>query len=278
MMDIHCHSNCSDGTYAPAEIVSLAAKKSLGLISLTDHDTVRGLEEFLRAAGEAGIPALTGLEADSRCDAVDTGCEIHLLAYGFRMESNRMGRLLESQRRKRNERNGEILDLLAAKGYPVTLERNGADVANRMHIAMALIDAGHAENVPDAFARFLGPGGLARLDMEKLPAGEYIDLVHQLGGLVIWAHPLLMRGDWQLALEELHRLGLDGVEVYYPAHRADGIAKLRKAALDKSLMITTGSDFHGANRAHVEYGVLAELADMDPAIRAAEERLMTMAW
>ena len=255
----------------------MAVEKGLGLITVTNHETVAGLPVFLQAAEKASIAALTGLASESRCDWVETGCEIHLLAYGFPLESEELGHLMETQRRKRDERNGEILDLLAAKGYPIHIAERESDVVNRMHIAMALIAAGHAVDVRDAFARFLGPGGLARLDMEKLAAEGFIDLVHRLGGLVFWAHPLLMRGDWLLALDALCKLGLDGVEVYYPAHRADGMAKLRAVALEKGLMISTGSDFHGANRAHVEYGVLAELADLDPEIRKTAEHLASLA-
>lgn len=277
MMDIHCHSDQSDGTATPSEIVALAAELELNLIALTDHDTIGGQDAFLSAARKADIPALSGLEADARCDAVDAGCEIHLLGYGFRHDDPRMARLLENQRKKRNNRNQEILDLLAEKGYPVTLERSDELVVNRMHIAQALIDAGHAMNVQDAFARFLGPGGLARLDVEKLSAATYIQLVHELGGVVVWAHPLLMRGDWRKALDSLCALGLDGMEVYYPAHRTDGVAQLRKAAVERKLMTTAGSDFHGANRAHVQYGVLAELAALDPQVQEAEKRLTALA-
>lgn len=276
MMDIHCHSDQSDGTATPEEIVALAAELNLNLIALTDHDTIAGQDAFLAAAQKAGISALSGLEADARCDAVDAGCEIHLLGYGFRHDDPRMARLLETQRKKRNDRNHEILDLLSQKGYPVTLDRSEELVVNRMHIAQALIDAGHAMNVQDAFGRFLGPGGIARLDVEKLPARAYIHLVHELGGVVVWAHPLLMRGDWREALNSLCELGLDGIEVYYPAHRTDGVAQLRRAAAERKLMTTTGSDFHGGNRAHVQYGVLAELASLDPQVREAEERLTTL--
>lgn len=276
-MDIHAHSKFSDGSLKPSEIVVLAGELGLELIALTDHDTIAGQEDFLVAARRAGIPALTGLEADSRCEGVDAGWEIHLLAYGFTLEDARLANLLEAQRRRRRERNEEIVASLARLGYPVTLESGEDQVVNRFHIAQALVAGGHADSIRDAFKRFLGPEGMVRLDAEKLPAGEYIDLIHQLGGLVVWAHPLLMRGDWSLALEELCRLGLDGVEVYYPAHRADGMARLRRAAVERGLLITTGSDFHGANRPHIPYGALAEFAALDPLIQEAKARLTTFA-
>lgn len=273
MMDLHAHSYFSDGSVSPRELVFLAQKSGLALCALTDHDCIDGVEEARQAGRELGVAVLSGLEMD-----IENDCEMHVLAYGFDTQNQELHALLNRQAAKRFERNEQILERLAELGAPVSVVRDERGVlVTRTHIAQALVAAGHAHDLTEAFAVYLGQDGNARIDFQRVGAEEYISLIHSAGGVCVLAHPGLLRSDWETATAWLAQCGLDGLEVYYAGHRANEIAVFRDLAKKYRLLMTAGSDFHGANRQSIYFGMIAELASFDPEVCECEQRLLELA-
>ncbi len=277
MMDVHAHSYHSDGSDAPAEIVRKAKEIGLTVCAVTDHDCVDGVEEALRAGEEFGIAVLSGLEMDVSCD-VGEGCEAHVLGFGFDVRNAEIRDVFARLDVAREARNAEILGRLRSLGAPVEIRRDerGAMIS-RAHIADSLVKAGHVATIDEAFARYLGRHGAARVDMERVRAGDYIEMIHRAGGVCVIAHPGLLHADMGDVIARLACLGLDGIEVYYPAHKARQIVALRDQAKALGLWITAGSDYHGSYRSHVALGAMSEWASFDPMVGVSTERMIAIA-
>ncbi len=246
--DFHCHSNRSDGTLSPGNLVDLAARNGVRILTLTDHDTLDGLDEARAAAARhPGFMLVPGVELS--CDV--PGTEVHLLGLfvddrneAFRTELNRI-------RETRVRRGEQIVEALAGLGAPVSWERvreiAGEASIGRPHIARALIEAGHATDVDDAFARLLGRDSPAYVERERVTPEDAIDLVHSAGGFAVFAHPPFTTEHERVA-GELAELGLDGMEVHYRHYPAEQIEELRALADRLGLTPSGGSDFHGLQR------------------------------
>jgi len=277
MMDLHCHSVFSDGTDTPEKLIALGKTAGLSLLALTDHDCIDALPTFLPAGWRADLSVLSGIEVDVRMDGVDPDTEIHLLGYGFDPGDSALQKLLRSQVVQRDQRNARIVERLAEQGFPVTLPTKKQGTVSRAHIAKALVDAGHAADISDAFSRFLGADGIARDNVEKPHAASIIALLHQAGGRTAIAHPMLIRADLFLLLGALAAVGLDGLEVYYPTHTAADIVALRSLALVHGLFVSVGSDHHGQMRQNNQLGSLSAWAALDPAVRETEAQMLRLA-
>ncbi|MQC19018.1 MAG: PHP domain-containing protein [Chloroflexi bacterium] len=272
--DFHCHSNRSDGTLAPGELVDLAARNGVRTLALTDHDTLDGLDEARAAAARhPGFTLVPGVELS--CDI--PGTEVHLLGLfvddrhkAFRTELNRI--------RETRVRRGElIVEALAGLGAPVSWESvreiAGEASIGRPHIARALIEAGHATDIDDAFARLLGRDSPAYVERERVTPADAIALVHSAGGFAVFAHPPFTT-DYERVAGELAAAGLDGMEVYYRHYSAEQIDELRALAERLGLTPSGGSDFHGLQRENEhEPGAFAMPAQaVETLLDAARER------
>lgn len=278
MMDLHCHSTFSDGTASPAELVALAKEAKLDLLALSDHDCIDGLPSFYEAAQKENLPVVYGVEIDVSLSGFDSNADIHLLGYGFDGSASGLLRFLSEQNDRRKLRNIRIIEKLGELGYSIDLSpyADKEGTLSRAHIAQTLVTAHHASSISDAFARFLGPDGIARCPVEKPDAGDLINLLHREGALCVLAHPMLLHIPVYESIESLASLGLDGVELYYPTHTAADIAKLRSFLIEHHLFPSTGSDYHGSMREGTYLGELAALAAMDPNIRETEERMASL--
>lgn len=248
--DFHCHSSRSDGTRTPADLVDLAYARGVRTLALTDHDTLDGLDEARAAAARhPGMRLVPGVELS--CDV--PGTEVHLLGLfvddrrpAFRAELDR----LRTGRIRRGER---IVEALTAMGAPVSWARvreiAGEASIGRPHIARALIEAGHVRDVDEAFARYLGRNSPAYVERERLLPADAVRLVHEGGGIAVFAHPPFTDG-YEAVAEALAAAGLDGIEVYYRHYDAETVASLRALADRLGLLPTGGSDFHGLDREH----------------------------
>lgn len=248
--DFHCHSSRSDGTRTPADLVDLAYARGVRTLALTDHDTLDGLDEARAAAARhAGMRLVPGVELS--CDV--PGTEVHLLGLfvddrrpAFRAELDRM----RTGRLRRGER---IVEALTAMGAPVSWGRvreiAGEASIGRPHIARALIEAGHVRDVDEAFGRYLGRNSPAYVERERLLPADAVRLVHEGGGIAVFAHPPFTDG-YEAVADELAAAGLDGIEVYYRHYDAETVASLRALADRLGLLPTGGSDFHGLDREH----------------------------
>lgn len=247
-IDLHIHSTFSDGTKTPTELVGLAAKKGLKALALTDHDTTEGVDEMRRAAAHAGISTLTGVEISVH----EKMLSAHLLGYGFDQKNEKLVDALKVIRQGRQRRNEKILKRLQELGCQIEeaelLECASSEVVGRPHFAKILMRKGHVGTMDEAFRRFLGKDGLAYFSRFSYSFKDAIGLVKAAGGLAILAHPgtlCLMGKQLEALLDRLEKIGLDGVEAYYPSHRRDFLRQLIAIAKKKSLLLTGGSDYHG---------------------------------
>jgi 3',5'-nucleoside bisphosphate phosphatase len=243
--DFHLHSTASDGVHSPAWVMETAAANGVRILSLSDHDTTEGLDEAAAAAGRLGLRLIPGIELSTDIGKVD----VHLLGYGFEPASTRLQEYLTWLRESRLGRARKIVDILADLGAPITVERvlaiAGEASVGRPHIARALVEAGHATSVQDAFDRYLANGGPADVPRAKMTPEQAIAEVHAAGGVVFVAHPLFMGDGANELVAQLAGWGLDGIETYYKHYSTAQVAAHRALGKRLGLACSGGSDFHG---------------------------------
>ncbi len=241
MLELHCHTTYSDGTLTPGELVAAAAASGVRALAITDHDTMSGWDEAFVAALLYDIEIVPGLELST----VHNDRSLHIL--GFYPDPNKLRVPLNDRIEGRFRRSQEMVDKLAALGYPIELPQISPGMApGRPHIASALVKAGHAKSAREAFDRWLGDYGPAYVRYEKFSIAEGIDLLRSCGAVPVWAHPYLFRGGVvEEVLKELVDAGLMGVEVYHPSHSSSQIQKMKNLCIHYGLFATGGSDYHG---------------------------------
>jgi len=252
--DLHTHSNLSDGTTSPSQLVHAAAAAGLDVVALTDHDTTAGWSEASAAAAEVGIGFVPGMEISTRTpDQYGDRVPVHLLAYWFDPDDAALCAEAERARRSRAERARAMTELVAAD-YLITWEqvraqvRDGATVG-RPHIAGALVAAGHATDRPDAFARILRDPRY-RVHHYATDTATAIALVGAAGGVPVIAHPGAGRGYTitETMLRAFVDAGLAGIEVDHRENPPPVRARLRAFAAAHDLIVTGSSDYHGTGK------------------------------
>ena len=246
--DFHCHSNRSDGTRSPADLVDLAAANGVRVFALTDHDTLEGIEEACAAvARHPGMTFVPGVELS--CDV--PGTEVHMLGLFVDTSNTAFRAELDRMRNGRIQRGERIVQALAKLGAPVEWSRvqaiAGEGSIGRPHIARALIEAGHVADVDEAFARYLDRNSPAYVERERLLPAEAVALIHSANGLAVFAHPPFT-DNHEVVAEELAAAGLDAMEVYYRHYEPEVVESLRLLAERLGLVPSGGSDFHGLPR------------------------------
>ena len=247
LADLHTHSSASDGQYPPAQMVALAQKAGVECLALTDHDTVDGVEEAVRAGEQVGIHVLRGVELGAKEDR-----HLHILGLGLAPVCPAMDTLCRTLKDSRAERKYRIVQFLAEKGMHIDLQEveelaQGGLVA-RPHFAQVMVRHGYVSSMREAFDRYLDTPEYQRIERLKASAEACIQAIHQGGGKAVLAHPCqLAFPDQQLeeTIRHLKELGLDGLECYYPQHTPAMVQKYLAFARKYDLGITAGSDFHG---------------------------------
>lgn len=250
-IDLHTHSNFSDGTMTPTELVVLARAKKISALALTDHDTMAGTEEAILAGTKMGVEIIPGIEVSVLYGQI----EYHILGYWADPHNSVFAAALARLQGARAERNAKILEKLNALGIPVTAEElqlvSEQGQTGRPHIARILVQRGVVKTMSQAFEQFLRKGTAAYVSRFAYSAAEAVALIHQAGGLAVLAHPA--QNDPELirlpaVLADLVPAGLDGIELYYPTHSHKVKKKLRALAGEYDLILTGGSDYHGEVR------------------------------
>ncbi|MBW6520246.1 MAG: PHP domain-containing protein [Desulfoarculaceae bacterium] len=250
-IDLHTHSNFSDGTMTPTELVALARHKKLSALALTDHDTMAGIEEAVLAGAQMGVEVVPGIEISVNHAQV----EYHILGYWADASHSVLASALSRLQGARAERNEKILEKLKGLGIPVTAEElqvvSEQGQTGRPHIARILVERGVVKTMREAFDQFLKKGEVAYASRFSYDAAEAVALIRQAGGLTVLAHPA--QNDPELTrlpavLAALVPAGLDGIELYYPTHSHKIKKKLRELADQHDLLLTGGSDYHGEVR------------------------------
>lgn len=260
-IDLHAHSNFSDGELEPERLVEMAARTGLTALALTDHDEVRGVGRARARACELGIELVGGIEI-SVCERGGRR-QLHVLGLEIDCDDAPLRAFCEWQRADRRRRAEQMVERLAGAGVAIemsdVLQIAGDATLGRPHIARALVEHRVCPDVQSAFRRWLRRGRPAWICREALGAELAIETIHAAGGVAILAHPPHSDGvDADGGLEpfvaRLVGLGLDGVEVWHPNHSQRQRARLRELAARFDLLETGGSDYHGAHRPGVELG------------------------
>ena len=276
-VDLHTHTTRSDGVLAPADLVAAAAACGVTFMALTDHDTLAGYRDVVASgAVPSGLELVPGVEINALVTR-DLGLwegELHILGFGMDPDDEAFEAALSMQRGRRRVRFERTVEKLRGLDLPIdaqvaALRTVDDDALGRPTIARALMAAGHATSVEDAFRRFLGWGSPAYVPREGLGPAEAIDVIRSAGGLAALAHFSEARGRVDV-VRELVEGGLRGLEVYYRSFDAATTKSVRTVATDLGLVQTGGSDYHGDlgsyADAHAYLWVPASVAD---GVRAA---------
>jgi 3',5'-nucleoside bisphosphate phosphatase len=242
-VDLHLHSTASDGSLSPAALIPNAIAGGLDVIALTDHDTIGGLAEAAQA-GAGCIHVIPGIEISTN----QATAEIHILGYFIDPGNSRLRQHETSATKRRRDRMCEIIDALRPAGIDVditqVIEAAGtARIIARPHLARVLVQRGYATNVSDAFDRWIGNESTAFRPVNLVSPELAIEIIHEAGGIAVWAHPDITR--FRTDARQFADAGLDGVECFRPRCSADESLELERSALGLGLLPTGGSDWHG---------------------------------
>ena len=262
-VDLHVHSNRSDGTYSPSQLVDYAMEKGLAAFALTDHDSTDGLEEAISYAAEltaqgADVPeVIPGIEFSTEYQ----GGDVHIvgLYIDYKMES--FQKALREFVDSRSSRNRKMCALLREAGIDITYEKLLAEfpdsVITRAHYARYLLEHGYIKSIPEAFDRYVGDHCPCYVPREKVTPAQAVQLTLDAGGFPILAHPVLYHmSDIRLdtLVSELKEAGLMGIEAVYSTYKPAEERGIRQLAEKYDLLISGGSDFHGTNKPGLDLG------------------------
>jgi len=257
LIDLHVHTNFSDGTYSPEDVVELAKGKGLFAIAITDHDTTDGVKIALKKGQEIGLKVISGVEISA-----DFEIEMHILGLFIDVDNKTLQNRLKMLEMFRKERNPKIIEKLRKMGYDISMEDveevASGDVIGRPHIARVLVQKGYFDSTKAVFENLLGFGKPAYVKKEKLKPYEAIEAIKEANGLAILAHPhkyLYLEEGPENIFEELKEYGLDGLEVYHSDHTDKETRELLEIAKKLDLIVSGGSDFHGTNKPDIEIGI-----------------------
>jgi len=258
-VDLHTHSSVSDGDRSPAEVVRLAEARRLAAVALTDHDTTAGLAEAAAAAEPLAVRFVPGVEISAK---TRRGM-LHVVGLGIDPARRGLQAVLRRVSDARRRRNPKMIAKLRALGVDISLAElrdfaGGSESVGRLHMARLLCRKGHAASTADAFKRYLGVGGPAYVDKERLESADAIAAIHAAGGLAVLAHPVHLECANAAQLERIVRSfrhhGLDAIEVYHSDHTPAQTRLVLDLARRLGLMVSGGSDFHGGGKPGVGVG------------------------
>lgn len=243
LIDLHIHTNYSDGQNSPAEILEIVRRKKLAAFAVCDHDNFGAYFEIKKKLTPDDPEMISGVELS----AGRSGEDIHILGYFIDTASETLASAIKSFCENRNRRGDKMLKELKKLGVdvPMQLVRNiaGESAIGRPHVAEALVRIGAVSHYNQAFSKYIGLEGPAYVHKENISPRRAIELIHQAEGLAILSHPGI--SDVYRFIDEFADYGLDGIEIYHPGHDRSLRKSLKKTAQRKGLLMTGGSDFHG---------------------------------
>ncbi len=263
LCDLHVHSNCSDGSCTPEELIAVACNAGVGAVALTDHNTVSGLSRFEAAATGTDVIAIPGVEVTAGI-RIDGGSEkeVHILGLFISAKVREtLATFLTIIDRRKVESNRTLIRRLAEAGYaidPAAVQAvAGEATPNRVHVARVLMAGGYVQSIEEAFHTLIRDGGPYYLAPARLDALEVIDFLHSLDILPVLAHPTLTlsREEISAFLPVAREHGLVGVETIYPLYSEDETVFMADLAEQCGLLPSGGSDFHGTAKPDTHMGV-----------------------
>lgn len=258
-IDLHIHSCYSDGELTPSEILEKWISEGYKTIAITDHDGIEGSRIGQEFSSSRNIEFVTGIEFDSENEL---GYDFHILGYDIDLNSKILNENIETIYKWRCERNDKLLSAINKLGYELTVEDLNAvykgTYVGKPTIAKALIERGYVSNISEAFSEIIEKAGGGTADRKKsLPTNHVIDVIHQAGGIAVFAHPIEQKKNNEIweefkprlikILNFMYEWGIDGIECYHPSANAEQSELLVNFARKHDLIITKGSDFHSEN-------------------------------
>lgn len=261
-IDLHVHSNYSDGTLSPTQLVALAIKKDLDAFALTDHDTVEGVKEAIQAAQMAkenghSLLVIPGTELS----ASYLGEDVHILGLGLNYRDATLLNTLKAAAKERERRNQKMCQNLQKAGIPITVEKMREDckdaVLTRAHFAKFMVKEGYVSSIKEAFTKYLDSSSPYYVTREYLTPEQAVELIIKADGIPVLAHPLLYKfspTQLETLIQELKEQGLKGIEAIYSCNINNDEAYVRSLGHKYDLAITGGSDFHGSVKPDIDLG------------------------
>lgn len=256
-VDLHVHSNKSDGSFSPEELVSYAIEKGLSAFALSDHDTTEGIEAAVQAAKGTGIEVIPAIEFSTEYE----GKDIHILGLYIDYSGKEFKKYLKDFQDSRDLRNRKMCEKLTEHGVPVTYEEMReyfpGSVLTRAHYAKYMWEKGFVKSMSEAFDRYIGDHAPCFLPREKVTPMQAVELILRAGGVPILAHPVLYHlSDERLdkLVAQLKGVGLAGIEAIYSTYTSSEERQMRALADKYDLLISGGSDFHGTTKPNLDLG------------------------
>jgi predicted metal-dependent phosphoesterase TrpH len=253
-VDLHIHTNASDGLLMPREVIKTAAEKGLAAISITDHDTTDGFTQALGGAKDNGIELIPGVELS--CLYMDS--DVHLLGYYFNHKDSAFIKIIRKFREERYKRGEAMVAKLNDLGINLSMETvktiAGEASVGRPHLAEALVKEEYVQTFDEAFARYLGYHASAYVPKKHFDVDHAIDLLHRIGGVAVLAHPGTLKHDE--FIPDFVDMGLDGLEAYHSMHKRPMVNHYKNMAKKYNLLYTGGSDCHGPRKGRVLIGTV----------------------
>ncbi len=256
-VDLHVHSNKSDGSFSPEELVSYALEKGLSAFALSDHDTTEGIEAAVNAAKGTDLEVIPAIEFSTEYE----GKDIHILGLYIDYSGKEFRKYLKDFQDSRDLRNRKMCQKLTEHGVPVTYEEIceyfPGSVLTRAHYAKYMWEKGFVKNMGEAFDRYIGDHAPCFLPREKVTPMQAVELILRAGGVPILAHPVLYHlSDARLdkLVAQLKETGLAGIEAIYSTYSPSEERQIRKLADKYDLLISGGSDFHGTTKPNLDLG------------------------
>ncbi|MCG3773593.1 MAG: PHP domain-containing protein [Acidobacteriia bacterium] len=258
MIDLHSHTDQSDGTFTPAELVGEAMKLGLEALAITDHDTFKGYDMAVPYAKEAGLELICGIELSTKFG----GATVHMLAY-FLWEppTAEFCTWLEALLESRRERNRQLIVKLQDLGLDITLaevETKGRTLTARPHFGRVLLEKGYVSSMQEAFDKYLDEAAPGYVQRREVPVDEAIARVKAAGGITSLAHPVrVAKNDWDTLavwVKKMADAGMGAIEVFHSDHTPENVAYYGQLAERFGLAVTGGSDFHGGNKPGIDLG------------------------
>lgn len=277
--DFHVHTNASDGSYYPGELIKKAKQEGIKTIAITDHDTVSGIEEALQVGKEFGINVIPGVEI-----SIDfSPGTMHICGYFIDTNNSKLKEGLEFVQKARRNRNPKIIKKLNKLGLKIDYQEvksiAGPDQVGRPHFAKVLLDKGIVKSTKEAFKKYLAKGASCYVDKKRLLINEAIEMIKEAGGVVILAHPVQLKikdiEDYRKLFAELKKSGVDGIEVYSSHNTKEENKIFKQMAEEFEFIVTGGSDFHGETKPNISLGQFGIEVNIDGQALVKEMNLIS---
>jgi len=254
LIDLHSHTNASDGTCSPAQLIAEAVRADVTVLGITDHDTFHGYEEALETATQSGVELICGIELSTKLH----GRSVHLL--GYFPDTSGLAEFREwilDQQASRRDRNQRLVERLRELGFDITLEEaeaRGRGMTGRPHFAQILVEKGYVPDIRHAFDEYLDESAKGYVYRREPTFAEGVDRIRRAGGVASLAHPIRVHGDVAALMPELCDSGLNAIEAYHTDHEPGDTELYLGLAARYGLLVTGGSDFHGSVKPGVRLG------------------------